>query len=80
MFEIDGQNRSQILVSVSWYKKHKDKDCFGKPITIWECDLFETSCFDLIPLAYVICRTISLVDVLDTTGSNALIICPCINF
>ena len=80
VFEIDGQNRSQILVSVSWYKKHKDKDCFGKPITIWECDLFETSCFDLIPLAYVICRTVSLVDVLDTTGSNALIICPCINF
>lgn len=79
MLSVDGVNKDHILVSVSWFKKHRDRDCFGKPITVWECDIFETTGFCFIPIEYIICRTVSLVDVINN-GAHALIVCPCINF
>ena len=29
-----------ILFSASWFKFHPNKDSCGKPVTIWECDIF----------------------------------------
>lgn len=31
-----------ILFSASWFKFHPNKDSCGKPVTIWECDIFES--------------------------------------
>lgn len=80
MVKVDGKNVSHILACVSWFKKHRDKDKLGKPITVWECDIFENRGFSFIPMEYIVCRTVSLVDTIGTDGSHALIICPCVNF
>lgn len=76
---IDGQNRSHLLVSLSWFKFHPKCYEFGKPLPVWYYDLFE-SCgiHSLIPVQFLQCRSISLVDKLD--GESVLIICPCIDY
>lgn len=79
-FHVNGQSQSQIFVSVSWYKMHQGNESAGKPITVWECDIFESSNHNLIPVEFIICRTVSLVDKFGVTGAHALLVCPCTNF
>ena len=67
-----------IIASVSWFQQHPNKNICGKPLTIWENEIFETTMSNLIPIQYIHCRTISLVDIVDV--SNALIVCPCVDF
>ena len=57
----------------------EDKDSLGKPVSVWECDIFESTGFSLIPIEFIVCHTISLIDTMDD-GSHALLVCPCINF
>ena len=76
--KVNGEDQPNILVCVSWFQKHPLKDSCGKPLTVWEHDIFETGFLTLVPVRYIKCRTISLV---DTVGiSDALIVCPCIDF
>ena len=78
---IDGTAHSLTVASVSWYKHHMLKDFYGEPITIWECDIFEVGgCHSIIPVQFIIKRTISLTDVFQPTNSHALFICPCVEF
>ncbi len=50
------------------------KDVCGKPVTVWECDLFDLSSFLLVQ--NIKCRTVSLVDKLDDVYGNVLFISP----
>lgn len=38
---------SHILVCLSWFKHHTLKDACGKPVTIWEYNLFDSTTFVL---------------------------------
>ena len=77
---VDGENQSHVPASVAWFKKHPLQYSCGKPVTVWECDLFEHSYYRLIPVQFILSRTISLIDTVDTHGAHALFVVPCINF
>ena len=79
--EVNGIRHSLILFSASWFKYHPDKDIFGKPITVWECDIYETpGSHSIIPVEFIEFRTVSLVDQLSNISGHVLLVCPCIDF
>ena len=48
---------------------------------MWVCDLFDLPCISsIIPVQFIKCRTVSLIDVLDNAHENALFVIPFINF
>ena len=71
---IDGISDIQILVCLSWYKHHAQKAICGKPVTVWEHDLFELCSF--IPVQQIKSRTVSLVDKLDDVFGTVLFVSP----
>ena len=71
---VDRAHCSHILAYVNWFKHHTQKDVCGKPVTVWECDLFDLSSFLLVQ--NIKCRTVSLVDKLDDVYGNVLFISP----
>ena len=78
--EIDNVQYSLISVCVSWFKEHLHNSHYGNPVTVWEPDVFETTfSYDLLPVNFIACRTVSLIDEIDDLG-NALFVVPCINF
>ena len=79
--EVNGIRHSLILFSASWFKYHPDKYIFGKPITVWECDIYETpGSHSIIPVEFIEFRTVSLVDQLSNISGHVLLVCPCIDF
>ena len=69
---MDGCRKTFLLFSASWFKPHRDKDILGKPVTVWECDIFEISgvdCFCFSPVQLITKRTVSLVDDIHTNES-----------
>ena len=76
---INGQSKANVLVSLSWFKYHPHNTTFGKPLTVWYSDIFEIGGIcSLIPVQFIKCRTVALVDKLD--GESVLFVCPCIDF
>ena len=71
---IDGVYSHAILAFLSWFKTHQQKHECGKPVTIWEYDLFDECNF--IPADQIICRSVSLVDKLNDTIGNVLFVSP----
>ena len=71
---VDGIYSQAILVSLSWFKNHPQKNECGKPVTIWECDLFDECNF--LPVDKILGRTITLVDKLNDTIGNVLFVSP----
>ena len=76
-----------LLFYCSWHKPHRDKDIFGKPVTmtLWEVDVFDTDdCYSIIPIQNIKCRTVSLVDKISSTASTdletVLLVCPSNNY
>ena len=66
-----------ILFSASWFKFNPNKDNCGKPVTIWECDIFESQPgVHIIPVQLIKCRTVSLVDTFN--HAFVLFVSPCI--
>ena len=77
---INNVQHTFLLFRASWYKPHRDKVAFGKPITIWENDIFEIpSKYSVVPVQFIKSRTVSLVDKLSN-GENVLLVCPCVDF
>jgi hypothetical protein len=69
-----------LLFYCWWPKPRIDKDVFGKPVTVWENDVYELDdCYSVIPVQSIACRTISLVDKISN-GETVLLVCPCIDF
>ena len=76
---INGQNKTNVLVCLSWFKYHSQNTTFGKPLTVWYRDVFEIGgVCSLIPVQFIKCRTVALVDKLD--GESVLFVCPCVDF
>ena len=71
---IDGTSKTVVMVCMKWYKNHCDRDACGKPVTIWECDIFDLC--TLSPLDIIKCRTVSLVDKLNDSTGNVLFVSP----
>ena len=63
-----------ILAYISCFRYHPEKDFCGKPVTIWDCDLFEPSQY--ISIKSIKSRTVSLIDKLDDTYGNVLFVSP----
>ena len=57
-----------------FFKNHPEKDICGKPVTIWECDIFDFCTIS--PIDVVKCRTVSLVDKLTDAIGNVLFVSP----
>lgn len=69
-----------LLFHCWWHKPRIDKNQFGKPVTIWESDVYELDDhYSIIPIQTITCRTISLVDKLPS-GETVLFVSPCIDF
>lgn len=78
---INNKPLGHLLFSAIWFKKHQQNNVFGKPISVWECDLFDIpSVSSIIPVHFIKCRTVSLTDVLDSNYGNALFVTPCVDF
>ena len=71
---------THLLFSASWFKTHSKQQQYGKPISLWECDIFEIpGRYSILPVQAIKCRTISLEDKLES-GESVLFVCPCIDF
>lgn len=78
---VQGVCYSHLLFSALWFKRHSMADAYGSPVSIWECDIFDLPAVSyIIPIQFVRCRTISLIDKLDDTYGTVLFISPCIDF
>ena len=77
--QVGEQTYTPYLFSVSWFKISSDKNIFGKPVTIWECDIFDNMAPSILPVQLIKSRTVSLVDKLST-GATVLFVTPCIEF
>ena len=71
---VDETSVSLMMVCMSWFKSHPDRDICGKPVTLWECDIFDTCTIS--PIDTIESRTVSLVDKLCDTSSNMLFVSP----
>lgn len=76
---INGHHKSHLLANFSWFKYHPKNDNFGKPVTVWYHDLFE-SCgiYSMIPIQFIESRSVSVIDKLD--GESVLFVTPLIDF
>ncbi len=72
--------RTHLLFSASFFKIHPRRTDLGQPLSIWECDIFESSGISLLPVQFIKCRTVSLVDFLNDSYGNVLFVVPCVNF
>ena len=70
----NGNLFNPTVVYLSWFAHHDQKNACGKPVTIWEHNLFDSSSF--LSLSAVKCRTDSLVDKLDDTHGKVLFVSP----
>ena len=79
---VNGLTQRHILFAANsmWFKHRPDKDVFGKPVTIWDHDLYEPfGCHSIIPVQMIQTRSASLIDQLNT-GESVLLTTPCIEF
>ena len=76
---IEGQNKTHILVNLSWFLYHPRHTELGKPVTIWYDSLFEPcGLHTIIPIQFIKCRSVSQVDKLS--DESVLFVIPCIDF
>ena len=71
---VDIVSHFDILAYLSCFKHHPEKEYCGKPVTIWDCDLFEPSQF--VPIQSIKCRTVSLIDRFNDVYGNVLYVSP----
>lgn len=78
---INDATLNHLLFSASWFKCHPRKNAFGKPVSVWECDVFDVPALSsLVPVQFINRRTVSLIDKLDDVIGQVLYIIPCIDF
>lgn len=71
---IKGVIKEHLLLYMSWYERHPENSCYGKPVSIWYNNFFQT--YDVIPIQMVVSRTVSLIGKFydDTT---VIFVVPC---
>ena len=78
------QSYSFLLFYPVWFKPHQQHSLYGKPVTMWEPDCYESSdTYNLLPVQFMRSRTVSLIDMcaLSKSDSNScnetvLLVCP----
>ena len=65
---------THVLVHVSWFNCHPLKVTCGKPVTVWEHNIFELH--NVIPIQLLCSRTVSLIDKLSESHGHALLVSP----
>ena len=71
---VDGILKIHVLASLQWFNNHPQKNICGKPVTVWESDVFHLCNF--LPVHCIKSRSISLVDKLDDTYGDVLFVSP----
>ena len=75
---IDGETKTHLLVSLSWFRIHPKHGEFGKPTTVWYSDFFESfGIYSIIPVQLLQSRTVSIIDRLNE--ESVIFVCPCID-
>lgn len=74
---INGTVLNHMLVSLSWFQFHPQKDYFGKPLSVWCHNLFEAGSH-IIPIQFIKCRIVSLLSKIN--DKTVLVVNPCIDF
>ena len=69
---------THFLVHVSWFNSHPQKFTCGKPVTVWEHDIFELH--NVIPIQLLCFRTVSLIDKLSESHGHALFVSPLLDY
>ena len=77
---IGDKSITHLLFSASFFKIHPQQTELGQPLSIWECDIFESPEISILPVHFIKCRTVSLVDVFGDSYGNVLLVIPCVNF
>ena len=76
---LNGGYLTHALVYASWFKYRPNKDVYGEPVTVWECDTFELpGIHSIIPVQLIKGRTISLIDKIH--DESMLFVVPCVDF
>lgn len=74
---IDKEDRTVLLISLSWFKFHHKMLSLGKPLTVWCPDIFEPEgIHSIIPVQMFDSRVVSLLTKID--DETVLIVCPCV--
>ena len=77
--KVCGNVHTHVVFHASWFQFNSQMNRYGKPITIWEHNIFEIQgCYSIIPVQFIKYRTVSIVDKVDNVP--VLLACPCINF
>ncbi len=73
------QTYSVLLFQPAWFKRHQQHHFYGKPVTLWEPDSYESNTITFLPVQSIISRTTSLVDrctLSNSSHENVLLVCP----
>ena len=74
-------SKTHLLLSLNWFQHHEKQNCVGTPVTVWEYDLFcDADVYSFIPVQHVVCKTVSLVDKLDSHSGRVLFVSLYIEF
>lgn len=65
---------THLLVFVKWFSHHPKKSVCGKPVTVWEHELFDIEHF--IPFQLLRFRTVSVIDKLSDSDGHVLFVSP----
>ena len=79
--KIKGQTYTHLLVSLRWFKCHPLKHHYGKPMSVWEHDLFEMpGVHSVIPVQFVSSCAVTLLDKIKEYDPFVLFVIPCVDF
>jgi hypothetical protein len=75
---IHPNHQVMLLLNVCWLKEHPKSSTFGKPLSVWYTDLYESINYVFVPIQFVHSRSISLTAKLDS--ESVLYAVPVIDF
>ena len=78
---ISGVFHTHLLASVSWFKHHPQKNFCGKPLPVWEPDIYEVhGVHSIIPIQLIKMKTVSLIGTLTVHPGSVLFVSPFTDF
>ena len=52
-FRVGGEEKTEMLVNLSWYQYHPDHLSKGKPLTMWSTEFKTLGLYSCIPVSFV---------------------------
>ena len=76
---VSGHTTKHMLANLSFFKVHPKHSNYGKPVSVYYHDLYESDgIYSLIPVQFICSRCVSLIDKID--GESVLFTTPVIDF